>query len=456
MGVYPDQVSVYPGDTLNLHVSFPSSAFRVDFYRHDADLEFQFSESESGASDLPDPPAPTDATDVVTYGDFEWPAFEFQIPSDARPGVWLASLMAPDQPPAPTLYSATDQALFVVKNPSPGYGASILYKLPLLTYHAYNNEGGISLYADGAGDTNLRIGTTLHRPGGGTGAVPWDGTVDSNDPSSWLQTYAHWDSWFVSWLARTQTAVDFCTDLDIHADDASVLLRSYNLMLSVGHDEYWSAAMRDNVEGFIDDGGNVAFFSGNTCFRQIVFDDPFTIRRAGWWVDAGRPENSLTGVSFLNGAYGTPDRPSIGYTVQYHDHWVYDGTGLQDGDAFGAENKLIGYECDGAMFDRSDRPPFTPTHDDGTPDSFIILGVADVSAFGGDQTGNLAARWACTRAEAPCSRARPWTGRESSERTWIPRSSRSPATSSTGCPGSTASRVGCCSIETPPRAAPVM
>ena len=40
--------------------------------------------------------------------------------------------------------------------------------------------------------------------------------------------------------------------------------RRYGLYLSIGHDEYWSAPMRDTVEGFIAGGGNAAFLSGNT------------------------------------------------------------------------------------------------------------------------------------------------------------------------------------------------
>ena len=44
-------------------------------------------------------------------------------------------------------------------------------------------------------------------------------------------------------------------------------------MLSVGHDEYWSAPMRDHLEEFIGDGGNVAFFSGNTCCWQVRSED---------------------------------------------------------------------------------------------------------------------------------------------------------------------------------------
>ncbi len=72
------------------------------------------------------------------------------------------------------------------------------------------------------------------------------------------------------------------------------------------------------------------------------------------------PENRLTGVSHRNGGgqwWGK--REAIGYTVQHADHWIFEGTGLRDGDTFGADQALIGYECDGAAIsDRSDERGF--------------------------------------------------------------------------------------------------
>jgi hypothetical protein len=95
------------------------------------------------------------------------------------------------------------------------------------------------------------------------------------------------------------------------------------------------------------------------------------------------------GVSFRNG--GERDRDDfpipVGYRVQHADHWVYDGTEVRDGDVFGAgaSEYLVGYECDGAEFDRGDLEagrPVHPTGNDATPKGFMILGIGDCRASG--------------------------------------------------------------------------
>ena len=116
--------------------------------------------------------------------------------------------------------------------------------------------------------------------------------------------------------------------------------------------------MRTNVETFIQNGHNVAFFSGNTCWWRVAFDDAFTFRRLHTWSDTpvpNNPENALTGVSYRNGGERDQNRNPIpvGYQVQHADPWVYEGTGLREGEIFGDEpgQYIIGYECDGAEFD---------------------------------------------------------------------------------------------------------
>jgi hypothetical protein len=298
------------------------------------------------------------------------------------------------------------KALFVVKAARPGAFASILYKLPLLTFQAYNQvasqsydqttqEGGWSLYTvppTHCLPRSVPPSVSVHRTGGGTGGSPWDMfNSDPFDPTP-RQTFAHWDAPFISWLEKNGYRLDYCTDLDLHRDDPANLLPAYRVLLSAGHDEYWSDAMRSNVQGFVRNGGNVAFFSGNTCWYQVSFDDECSFRRLRPWSATTlpyNPENLLTGVSYRNGGERRESDKLIpvGYRVQHADHWVYKRTGLRDDQTFGdgADEHLVGYECDGADFDRRDLMngrPVSPRGQDGTPSNFTILGIADVSLAG--------------------------------------------------------------------------
>jgi hypothetical protein len=179
----------------------------------------------------------------------------------------------------------------------------------------------------------------------------------------------------------------------------------------VGHDEYWSAGMRDTVEGFIGRGGHAAFLSGNTAFWQVRMEDPtpegpaatmvgykgffkqdpvFGTDRVSEltsiWSDhlIERPENHMTGVSFARGGYHRIGRRATagagGYTIHRPDHWLFDGTDLGYGDLLGAAATTVGYECDGCDFTYRDGLPY-PTGVDGTPAGFEILGTAPAAHF---------------------------------------------------------------------------
>src|SRR5205823_13325109 len=77
----------------------------------------------------------------------------------------------------------------------------------------------------------------------------------------------NWEQPFVRWAEKAGYALDYAVNNDL--EFRPELLKPYRLVLSVGHDEYWSAPMRDHLEAFIARGGNVAFFSGNTCCWQV-------------------------------------------------------------------------------------------------------------------------------------------------------------------------------------------
>jgi hypothetical protein len=421
---YPQDPTVTAGDTLVLRVATDAPRFRVDFYRQGEALELaartEWLAGHRRPLHLPYQDWGVDNTGLQGERLTAWPAYSFPIPDVWPAGVYVAMLVEGDGRGREvtsldfgTPDARDSKALFVVAPPGGGARSPILYKLPLFTYHAYNRvtpesynpvtrQGGWSLYTvPRPGDLPRAVppAVSVRRPGGGTGGTPWDMfNLDPFDPTP-RQTFVHWDAPFVGWLERSGYAVDFCTDLDLHRDGDGRLLAGRSLLLCAGHDEYWSEAMRRNVDAFVGGGGNVAFLCGNTCWYHVSFDDDFAFRRLHPWSDpeCGNPENALTGVSYRNGGErrATDELRPFGYTVQHADHWIYEGTGLREGETFGdgPHQHLVGYECDGAEFDRSalrEGVAARPMGGDGTPLDFVILAVSDVS-LGGWGLGNGAA-----------------------------------------------------------------
>jgi hypothetical protein len=210
--------------------------------------------------------------------------------------------------------------------------------------------------------------------------------------------FRQWELPFIAWAERQGYALDYAVNSDL--EFRPEILKPYKLVLSVGHDEYWSAPMRDHVEEFITAGGNVAFFSGNTCcwqvrseeagralvcYKQALVLDPLFAtndhRLLGTlWSHhlVGRPENSLTGVGLLHGGYhrshGQYMEGEAAFTVHRPDHWLFASTGLRQGDKFGGKNTIVGYECDGCEMEWKDGLA-SPTHRDSTPETFVIVGT---------------------------------------------------------------------------------
>ncbi|MCB1011295.1 MAG: hypothetical protein KDB15_06485, partial [Microthrixaceae bacterium] len=100
--------------------------------------------------------------------------------------------------------------------------------------------------------------------------------------------------------------------------------------------------------------------------------------------DVGRPENHMTGVSFVRGGYHRIGRRATrgagGYTVHRPDHWLFEGADVGYGDLLGATSTVVGYECDGCDFTYRNGLPH-PTGVDGTPADFEILGTAPAAHF---------------------------------------------------------------------------
>ncbi|MFP5405496.1 MAG: N,N-dimethylformamidase beta subunit family domain-containing protein, partial [Gammaproteobacteria bacterium] len=298
---YPGRPSVAPGQPLTLHVSTNAPRFRVAFHRWGDGFQ-----AMQASGWLPGVDAPAGTPDA----DWQWPPYLFDIPRDWPSGVYVAHLQEPE--PAPLAVAMEHAAaLFVVR----GHGRSrLLYKLPFATFQAYNCTGGGCFYfrPPRSGDPQ-RPGAKLtwRRPGGGIGGETF-GAPDYYDTASPRQTFAHWDAGFIRWLSRQgYDDVEYCADLDVHEDPA--LLARHRLLVSVGHDEYWTEALRDQVERFVSQGGNASFFAANLCWWRIHMvegNSAMVCHQGGpegaldhWWPESGahRPEDSIAGVSYRHG-----------------------------------------------------------------------------------------------------------------------------------------------------------
>lgn len=220
--------------------------------------------------------------------------------------------------------------------------------------------------------------------------------------------WAMYERPFVIWAERHGYALDYLTQHDLHFDENA--LDGYGLVVLVGHDEYWSWEMRDRIDAFTDNGGNIARFGGNflwqvrlsedgssqACYRTPAFDPlrETQPRRVTTVWDApivGRPvapSLGLTGVAGVYNRYGNAvPRSTGGFTVYRPDHWVFKGTDLYYGDTFGgAPICIAAFEMDGVDFTFRKGLPY-PTGEDGAPPNLEILALAPATAGQSDRWG---------------------------------------------------------------------
>ena len=244
--------------------------------------------------------------------------------------------------------------------------ADIIVKLSDTTWAlAYNYYGtpaapltGKSLYGSGGplGDASTRAhAASYHRP-----IVTREGIAQTY----WLNAEAP----LIRFLEDSGYNVKYVASKDIDANPS--VLDNGGLLISSGHDEYWSQGMRDGVEAFRDAGKHVLFMSGNEVFWRTRFSPDHTvmwcykdtmngpaahiagtpldpISWTGTWKDTRwpgrRPEHTITGTDFrMNGVNDYP--ATFTQSADYASHPVWRDTTLSAGDI--TVQGLIGFEAD--------------------------------------------------------------------------------------------------------------
>src|SRR4029450_8423180 len=126
------------------------------------------------------------------------------------------------------------------------------------TWQAYNAYGGNSLYVGGPGVNPARASkVSYNRPITTRGTSPEDWVFNAEYP-------------MVRWLEANGYDVSYFTGVD--SDRRGSLIRQHQMFMPVGHDEYWSAGQRANVEAARNAGVHLAFFSGNEGFWKTRWE----------------------------------------------------------------------------------------------------------------------------------------------------------------------------------------
>lgn len=327
---YAGSQSVLPGQSFRLYVSTTAKSFRVDAFRfgwysgHEARLVWESGrvggrqqtavDIAPGTHMVTAPWRPT--MTVSTKG---WPVGSYLLRLDASTG-------------------AERYVPITVRSPSTAGKVVILNDNT--TWQAYNTWGGYSLYQGPDGLPSDRgYAVSFNRPYDGDGAV----------------LFLAFDQAAIALAEHTGVPLAYETDVDL--DQHPGLLKGARAVISLGHDEYYSQAMRNALMAARNAGTNLAFLGANAIYRHIRFasgdrvvicykdaaidplygkDNAQTTQDWRYPPDP-RPESVLTGVFYECNPVSAP------WVVYDPKNWIFAGTGAYKGESFPG---MVGPEYD--------------------------------------------------------------------------------------------------------------
>jgi SAM-dependent methyltransferase len=346
---YASWPSVELGGRLELHVSTrPAARYRVTIHR----LGWY---GGSGGRTVAEHPRAGDAQGLAravpevqpgpAIASCQWPVTDsIPVGPDWASGQYVAKLTLCEGEHAGNIAFVP----FVVREPL-DRRADILVQMPFTTAHAYNNWGGKSLYPSNSSEEEPAVKVSFDRP-----FPAWH---KANLNARWPFI---WDLHLIRFLEREGYDVAYTTDLDTHREPWRLL--GHPLVMTSGHDEYWSTAMRDVFDELRESGASLACMGANTCYWQVRFEDDVRsmveYRRAGADpepdparktilfrdLEPPRPECLLWGVQYQDGMT-PPNQPPRHYELTESclgDPWLEE-TGFEHPATL---EGLVGYEWD--------------------------------------------------------------------------------------------------------------
>lgn len=274
------------------------------------------------------------------------PCIELEIPSDWPSGVYLGRLTR--IPASKHEHGWQSYVVFIVRDCRP---ADLLFQCSDNTWQAYNRwPDNYSLYTSPKGPLVADVDVSFDRPYG-----------------KYCQIYEHplsvgsgefllWEYPLCYWLEQHGYDVTYCSNCDLVDPQQALRARAF---ISIGHDEYWDLRQYHSVKAAIEQGVSALFLSGNA----VCFVSPFSpasdgrayriITRAGRYGGLTEAEKKYMGPfptegpneNLLIGARTiTPFNGGGDWIVARPEHWIFAGTGVQQGDAIPG---LVGWEFHG-------------------------------------------------------------------------------------------------------------
>lgn len=326
---FATDISVNQGGTVFFKINTPATAYTINIYRmgYYGGMGARKVATISPSAHLPQsqPACATDTTvGLIDCGNWGVSA-SWQVPATATSGIYFAHLVRSDT-------GGDSHIVFIVRNDSSH--SAVMYQTSDETWQAYNYYGAGSFYSQASPIFNLS-GRSYK--------------VSYNRPFLTRGFDQEWDTWvfgaefaMVQWLEANGYDVTYFTGID--AARSGSLILNHKIYMDSGHDEYWSAPQRANVQAARDAGVNLAFFSGNTMFWKTRWEnsidgtntanrtlvcyketlafakiDPNASTWTGTWrdpsfsppADGGKPENALVGTLFMVNGTGADNDGSL-------------------------------------------------------------------------------------------------------------------------------------------------
>ncbi|MDA9512183.1 hypothetical protein XI04_03740 [Bradyrhizobium sp. CCBAU 11430] len=411
---YSDKRSYRAGETVGLFISANIERLAIKIYK-DGLKQNLLREWRSVAV------AFQDTSDQCYTNGCSWKeTISLELPKDLAPGAYIIEMReygsALSTPPI-------GHHIFFVRAEEGKRANAILLIASTCTWSAYNDWGGASHYRglhpeypqgacpDLSTQRPWARGQVWLPPGAPRNVSkfrPRQPSAPNQDAKNWAFAngyaryfasggWATYERPFTIWAEQHGYEVHVIPQDDLELNPGC--LSNYACMAIVGHDEYWSRAMRETVDAFVERGGRVARFAGNftwqirvsndgtiqTCYKYLARErDPLRqdnpALMTGAWEDplVNYPGAATFGVNSLRGSYAgiysMAPRSCRGFNVFRHKHWSLANTGLGYADMFGDEANIFSFEVDGLDYEFVDGLP-VPRGTDGAPEGLEIIAM---------------------------------------------------------------------------------